>query len=83
MRYFEQSDGEYILAYGIAAHGGTEIAKKRYDAILAAVDAYPGDTETTSYRLKADLTWEPIAVEPVDTEISEAEAYNIIFGGAE
>lgn len=83
MRYFEENDGTYILAYGIGNYNGTEVTEERYNAILSAVESMPQDTERTSYRLKTDLTYEPVAVEPVDDDIDDAEALNIILGGAE
>lgn len=83
MRRFEEHDNTYILSYGIGGSGGEEITEERYNAILAAVEAMPEDTETISYRLKVDLTYEPIAIEPVDPDIDDAEAFDIIFGGAE
>ena len=82
-RYFEQNDGTYILAYGIGGHGGIEITEERYNAILSAAENMPIDTETISHRLKMDLTYEEIAVEPVVDDITDAEALNIILGGEE
>lgn len=83
MRYFMDTDGEYILSYGVGGTGGDEITEEQYNAILSAVASAPEETETTTYRLKTDLTWEPVAIEPVDPDIDEREAYDIIFGGAE
>lgn len=82
-RYFEQNDGTYILAYGIGGHGGTDIKEERYNAILSAVENIPSDTETISHRLKVDLTYEEVSVEPYNGDIDDAEALNIILGGAE
>ena len=76
------TDGEYILSYGIGGAGGEEITEERYHAILSAVEAMPEETESTTYRLKADLTWEPVAVDPVAPDIGADEACDIIFGGA-
>lgn len=81
MRYFEDRNDVYILAYGICAVGGSGISAGRYNAILSAVENRPQDTETISYRLRTDLTWEPVSVEPAEDDIDEAEAYEIIFGG--
>lgn len=81
MRYFETNDGTYIQEYGISEHTGTEISEERYNFILQAVQNMPTDTETTSYRLKVDLTYEAVAVEPVPDDVDKAEAFDIIFGG--
>lgn len=82
-RHWEQNDGTYILSYGIGSQGGMEITEERYNAILSAVENMPSDTETISHRLKMDLTYEEIAVEPVVDDIDDAEALNIILGGTE
>lgn len=82
-RHWEENDGTYILSYGIGSQGGIEITEERYNAILSAVENMPSDTETISHRLKMDLTYEEIAVEPVVDDITDAEALNIILGGEE
>ena len=82
-RYFEQNDGTYILAYGIGGQGGIDITEERYNAILSAVENMPSDTETISHRLKVDLTYEEVSVEPYNGDIDDAEALNIILGGEE
>lgn len=84
MRFYKQVVDGYILSVG-TGNGFTEIAESEYEAILAAVAVKPEDTETVYYRLKDDLTWEANEVEPGpdDDEIDDAEAFEIIFGGAE
>ena len=82
-RYFEQNDGTYILSYGIGGANGIDITEERYNAILSAVENMPSDTETISHRLKVDLTYEEVSVEPYNGDIDDAEALNIILGGAE
>ena len=83
MRYFEINDGTYIQEYGISDHTGTEITEERYNAIINAVENMPSDTETTSYRLKVDLTYEPTQIEPMEDEIDDAEAFRILVGEEE
>lgn len=83
MRFFEERNAEYILAYGIGVRGGDRISEERYQAILAAAENRPPDTETLSYRLRTDLSWDPVAVDIAEDEIDESEAYSIIFGGTE
>lgn len=83
MRYYKQIFEGYILAIG-TGNGFTEIDEAEYEEIDAAIVAKPPRTETTDYRLRADLTWEEYEVEPEpEPELDESEAYNIIFGGVE
>ena len=81
MRYFEKHDGDYITIFGRAAHGGETITEERYNALVQAVTNAPADTETTSHRLKTDLTWEEFPIEPVDPELTDGEALSILLGG--
>lgn len=86
MRYYKQTSNNYILAIGTGA-GGTEITKAEYDEIMAIIQNRPA-TEGKGYRLKTDLTWEeydlPPEPEPSDEdELSDAEALNILLGGAQ
>lgn len=83
MRYFENNDGDYITTFGIGEYCGEEISEERYNAIIKAVEQAPEDTETTTHRLKADLTWEQCEIEPVEPNIDDIEALDIILGGAE
>lgn len=84
MRYYKQIANEYILAIG-TGNGYEEITEEEYNRILSVIHIKPARTETTDYRLKTDLTWEPYEVDPPDPnpDIDEAEAFGIIFGGAE
>ena len=83
MRFYEVTDGEYILAYGVSDHTGQEIPEERYRAILDAISNMPPDTGTVSHRLKTNLAWESYEIEPVDPDITDGEAFAIIFGGGE
>lgn len=84
MRYYMQSESGYILSVG-TGESGTEITETRYNEILSAIRSKQTGTETTDYRLKEDLTWEEYEVEPPEEnpDIDDAEAFDIIFGGAE
>ena len=83
MRRYMIIDRGYILAVGTGT-GGTEISEAEYSEILSFVRNKPSPTDTTDYRLREDLTWEAYEVDPPDPdpEIDEAEAFDIIFGGA-
>lgn len=84
MRYNKTTSDGYILTIG-TGFGGTEITEAEYDEILSVLHNKPARTDTTDYRLREDLTWEAYPVDPPepDPEVDEAEAFNIIFGGAE
>ena len=84
-RYYKQTDDVYILAVGVGA-GGMEISADEYSKILSIIQNHPS-ADGKGYRLKTDLTWEeydlPPEPEPSDEdELSDAEALNIILGGA-
>lgn len=86
MRYNKQTSNNYIIAIGTGA-GGTEITKAEYDEIMAIIQNRPA-AEGKGYRLKTDLTWEEYDLPPVpepsdDDELSDAEALNILLGGAQ
>ncbi|MBR2582695.1 MAG: hypothetical protein IKO83_01650 [Oscillospiraceae bacterium] len=84
MTYFKETNGGYILAIGTDT-GGEEITEAEYDEIMAVIQTKPARTETTDYRLKADLTWEPYEVEPPDPdpELDGDDVLEILLGGAE
>lgn len=84
MRYFEHIDNGYILAIG-TGNGGTEITESEYNIIFDIIHNKPAATETTDYRLKTDLTWEPYAIDPPDPdpELDDSEALDILLGGDE
>lgn len=80
--YKRISDG-YIEAIGKNI-GGIEITESEYDEILSIIQLKPPREDNIDYRLKEDLTWEQYTVEPPDPnpEIENADAFDIIFGGA-
>lgn len=86
MRYNKQTSNNYILAIG-TGYGGTEITETEYNDIMAIIQSCP-KVEGKGYRLKSDLTWEEYDLPPVpepsdDDELSDAEALNILLGGAQ
>ena len=86
MRYNKQTSNKYILAIG-TGYGGTEITETEYNDIMAIIQSCP-KVEGKGYRLKSDLTWEEYDLPPVpepsdDDELSDAEALNILLGGAQ
>ena len=85
MGYVKVTENGYILAVGTGVENGVSITDSEYEEILSAIRRKPPRVGDTDYRLKEDLTWEEYTVPPPepDPEISAAEAYDIIFGGAE
>ena len=83
MKYFKTTNGNYILSVGTGA-GGTEITETEYNEIMSAIQNKPQATDTTDYNLKEDLSWEPYEIEQIEEpDIDDAEALNILLGGAE
>lgn len=82
MSYYKKVSDGYILAIG-NGYGSEEITKAEYDVIMAVLRTVP-HSPGKGYRLREDLTWEEYELpEPVETdEISEAEALEILLGGA-
>ena len=85
MRYYKQLSGNYITAIGTGL-GGEEITETEYNNIMLTIHTCP-TVEGKGYKMKTDLTWEeydlPPEPEPSDEdELSDAEALNILLGGA-
>lgn len=83
MRYFKLVNEGYILFIGKGSYG-EEITESEYNEILSVIQNHPQETETTAYRLKDDLTWEPYEIEPIpeSDEVDDSEALEILLGGA-
>lgn len=83
MRYNKVIEYGYIIAIGTGA-GGIEITAEEYCQFMDIIRNRPTPPEGYDYRLRDDLTWEeyelPI-IDPVEEEISDSEALNIILGG--
>lgn len=85
MKYYKQLSDNYILAI-CAGSGNTEITESEYNEIMSLIQNRP-QANGKGYRLKTDLTWEeynlPPEPEPSDEdELSDAEALDILLGGA-
>ena len=86
MRYFAQyNDSGTLLAIGTGP-GGVEITESEYNEIMAVIQNRP-QADGKGYRLKTDLTWEEYALPPEpepsdEDELSDAEALDILLGGA-
>lgn len=83
MRYYKQTDSDYILAIGTGL-GGIDITESEYNEILSVIQNKPQDTDTIGYRLKTDLTWESYEKEPEPdpepTDDDYATAGRILMG---
>lgn len=75
------NDG-YIEGFG--TNGGddvSEITEAEYAEILAVFADRPRK-DGYDYRLRDDLTWEEVKIEPdPEEELTESEVYEILFGG--
>lgn len=82
MRYYKKVSDGYIQAIG-TGYGGEEISKVEYESIMSILKAVE-HSHDKGYRLKEDLTWEEYELPKVEEteEISEAEALEILLGGA-
>lgn len=83
MRYYKIIDSGYIISVG-SGFGGTEITEQEYAEILTIIRNKPTARDGYDYRLKTDLTWESYKIDPPDPDpdIDDAEALNILLGGA-
>lgn len=82
MRHYKLISDGYILSIG-TGNGGTEITEAEYNEILSVIHNKPTAPETTDYRLREDLTWEPYQLEAEpETEPDAAEILDILMGGA-
>ena len=81
-KYYKNIEGEYITAIGTGI-GDVEITQEEYENILSIIRDRPTPEAGYTYKLRTDLTWKLAEApgEPVDDEISDAEALDIILGG--
>ena len=84
MRYFKILQDGYIRAIGQGA-GGEELTEAEYSTFLENIHNKPAAPDGYGYRFTDANEWElyelPI-VEDDDPEVTEAEALEIILGGA-
>lgn len=83
MRYYKLIEGGYITVIGTGG-GGTEIDEQEYNTIKMVIKNKPTETETTDYRLKANMTWEEfprIKPDPEPEEVEGEELLDILLGG--
>lgn len=71
--YYKITNNGYIIAIGTGNCGET-ITEAEYNTILNIVRNRPQAEEGFCYRLKADLTWELVALPPMPTPDEEATA---------
>lgn len=89
MRYSKIVIDGYIAGLGTqecCSNIDGDITEAEYNSIMAVIQNRP-QADGKGYRLKTDLTWEeydlPPEPEPSDgDELSDAEALNILMGGA-
>lgn len=77
----------YILCVAFGENG-EEITENEYNSLLDVIQSMPIAPDGYEYKLRADtLAWElhelPPASDPSEDDIDDAEAFDIIFGGAE
>nr|DAG53067.1 MAG TPA: hypothetical protein [Caudoviricetes sp.] len=89
MRYSKIVIDGYIAGLGThecCSNMDGDITEAEYNSIMSVIQNRP-QADGKGYRLKTDLTWEeydlPPEPEPSDEdELSDAEALNILLGGA-
>lgn len=64
---------------------GKEITETEYNEILSMLHSRPTAPDGFAYRLTENLEWElyELPTEEADPELTEAEALDIILGGAD
>ena len=79
-KYYKAVESGYITAISTGA-GNVEITQEEYDEILRMIQSRPIPEAGYDYKLRENLTWEQVkASEPVDEEISDEEALDIMLG---
>ena len=77
--FYYKKGGTYIASE--TAMNADAITKEEYDRIKAIIENRPAAPEGFAYRLTADLEWELYEL-PVNEEITDEEALDILLGGA-
>ena len=87
MKYYKNVADGYLISLEKreTVTTGAEITETEYNHINSLLADRPTAPDGFSYRLSANLEWELYefpTVDDVDEDISEAEALDIILGGA-
>ena len=80
--FYYKKGGTYMASH-TAIPTADEISKEEYDRIKAIIDNRPTAPDGFAYRLTAEMEWELYEIPTdADPELTEAEALEIILGGA-
>lgn len=84
---YKNTENGFIISISKGA-GEIAITEEEYNSLLSIIRSAPSAPDGYTYMLRADtLEWElvenPPEPEPQDEDIDNAEAFDIIFGGAE
>ena len=87
MIYYKNTENAYLESLS-TGYGQIEITEEEYNSILSVIHSAPTAPDGYAYLLRADtLDWElaevPSEPETEEEEIDDAEAFGILFGGAE
>ena len=86
MRFYKNIADGYLESMS-TGYGQIEITEAEYNSILSIIRSAPIAPDGYTYLLRADLEWELVEnhpdSQPQDDDIDNAEAFDIIFGGAE
>lgn len=82
--FFKVVENGYIDGFGTNGNDETTaITESEYAKLQAAFRTMPAPKEGYVYRLREDLTWEEVEAPPEDPDVDDAEAFGLLFGGAE
>lgn len=80
--FYYKNGGTYVASH-TEIPTADEISKEEYDRIKAILDSRPSAPEGYGYRLTLEMEWELYEISAEDDpELTEAEALEIILGGA-
>ena len=79
--YYYKKGSTYIASY-TAIPTVEEITETEYNRIKSIVSNRPTAPDGFAYRLTAEMEWERYELDLEDPELTEAEALEILLGGA-